>query len=240
MHASLLDTRSGLKWRATEDALTLSPTRLRAWLLTGCVLSVAIAVSCGAPEAYLRTDRELGVLLRGMAAIKACLVVAAAGVLWWRFAHPIGRGSALAYGLGAVLMAAATGLIWQLTWIVPAALAFHVGLFALLCAAYVDRDTVRCSIPGLPGSPLNGPAPAGAMGPQPTPPGCGGPARPAHGGGPEAGCEPGAQRAHTRVGRHRTACCRCGWGKQSGSEVASWRVHRRERRYAALQLMGRV
>jgi hypothetical protein len=143
MQASLTDTRSGLAWRAQAGAVSPSPTLLRALLLAGCALTVVIAVSYGSPEPYLRDDRELAFLLRGMAAIKACLVIATAGVLWWRFGHPIGRGAAAAYLLGAFLTAVACGLIWQLTLIVPAAVAFHVGAFMLLFVAYVERDTAR-------------------------------------------------------------------------------------------------
>jgi hypothetical protein len=149
MAASLLDTRSAVDGRAQADASTLSPVLLRSMLLTGCALAVAIAASCGSPEAHLRADRELAFLLRGMAVIKACLVVAAVGVLWWRFGHPIGRGRSAAYLIGAFLSAAASGLIWQLTLIVPAALAFHVGAFALLLVAYADRDTVRRITPSV-------------------------------------------------------------------------------------------
>ena len=143
MDASLLDTRSVPARRAKPEATATSPAMLRALLLSGGALAVAIALVCGAPEARLRADAELAFLLRGMAAIKACLVAAAAGVLWWRFGHPIGRGTAAAYLLGAWLMAAATALVWQLTLIPFAALAFHVGGFALLVVAYRDRDALR-------------------------------------------------------------------------------------------------
>ena len=143
MDASLLDKRPAREWRAKAEADTPSPTLLRALLLTGSALALAIAVSCGSPEAYIRTDRELAFLLRGMAAIKACLVIATASVLWWRFGHPIGRVAAAAYLLGAFLTAAASGLIWQLTLIVPAAAAFHVGGFTLLFVACIDRGKVR-------------------------------------------------------------------------------------------------
>ena len=140
MDALLLENPTPLDWRTRASAIAVSPARLRAVLLTGCALAAAIALSQGSPEAYFRADHELARLLRGMSLIKASLVICALGVLWWRCGHPIGPGKAVAYGCGAVLMAGATALIWQLTLIVPAAVAFHVGGFMLLLTAYVDRD----------------------------------------------------------------------------------------------------
>ena len=146
MNTSLLQTRTALEWRAKSEGVArpaLSPTLLRTSLMVGCALAAAIAVSYGSPDAYIRTDRELALLLRAMAVIKASLVIAAMSALWWRFGQPIGPGAAAAYLVGAFLIAAASGLIWQLTLIAPAAFAFHVGGFTLLVVAFLDRGTGR-------------------------------------------------------------------------------------------------
>jgi len=78
-----------------------------------------------------------------MALIKVSLVLAAVGVLWWRLGHAIERGAAAGYLVGALLMSAASGSIWQLTLVGLAALAFHVGGFMVLLVAYFDRDAMR-------------------------------------------------------------------------------------------------
>ena len=126
-------------WHSKANANPPSAAVLRAMLLIGCAASVAIAASLGEPQAYLRADPELAVLLRGMAVIKAFIVMPALGVLWWRFGHPIARGSTLGYLVGAWLVASATALIWQLTLIALAALIFHVAGLALLLVALADR-----------------------------------------------------------------------------------------------------
>jgi hypothetical protein len=114
-------------------------------LSLGCAgsvaVSMAVAASLGGPQVYLRADRELAALLRDMALIKAFIVMAAVGVLFWRFGHGIGRGLAVMYLVGACLLAGATTLIWDLTSIGLAALVFHVGGFMLLCAAFADHKS---------------------------------------------------------------------------------------------------
>jgi hypothetical protein len=146
MIASSLDSRMTAARittaQAHAQASALSPTMLRTLLLSGCALAAAIALGYGVPEAAIRVDRELAYLLRGMALIKAGLVVAAVGVLWWRLAHAIDRGAAAGYLAGAFLMSAASGLIWQLTLIGLGAVAFHVGGFMVLLVAYFDRDAM--------------------------------------------------------------------------------------------------
>ena len=113
----------------------LSPSVLRASLLLGCagsiVLSMSIVAVLGGPQDYLKSDSELALLPRGMAAIKAMIVMAAVGLLFWRFGHPIRRSEAIAYLVGTVVVAGATAQIRQLSSIVMAAAIFHVGGFTL-------------------------------------------------------------------------------------------------------------
>jgi hypothetical protein len=112
---------------------------LRRWLLVGSLAACVLAAWVGNPSDYSRADPELAFLMRGMAAIKATLVLAAVGVLWWRFTYPISQPTAMAYLIGAWLAAGATVLIWQLSFITLAAIAFHAGEFALLVAAWRDQ-----------------------------------------------------------------------------------------------------
>lgn len=114
-------------------------TALRAGLLFGCAAAVGAAAWLGNPQASLEADVELAHLLRGMALIKAAICGLAIGALLWRFGRPMSRRLAAAYLLGAWLMAGASTLIWQLTFIPAAAFAFHGGEFTLLIAAWRDR-----------------------------------------------------------------------------------------------------
>jgi len=52
--------------------------------------------------------------------------------------QPLTAGHTWAYLVGAWLAAGATMLIWQLSLIVPAALAFHAGELLLLVTAWGD------------------------------------------------------------------------------------------------------
>ncbi len=118
-----------------------SPAARRAILLIGCFASVAAAAWLGEPAAMVRADPELAYLLRGMAAIKAAIVLAAVGVLLWRLGRPLPQRIAAAYAVGAWLIAGSSMLIWQLSLIPLAAVAFHVGEFTLLFAAWRDHRT---------------------------------------------------------------------------------------------------
>lgn len=126
-----------------DDVHALSrPMALRTLLLSGCVASVAAAAWIGSPENYLQADLELGRLLRGMAAIKASFVMATIGILLWRFGWPVSMPLASVYLAGAATIAGSSMLIWQLTHIPLAAMAFHVGGLALLVATWQDRAAV--------------------------------------------------------------------------------------------------
>jgi hypothetical protein len=74
-----------------------------------------------------------------MAVIKACLVAAAVGVLLWRLGQSLPQRTAKAYLVASWLLAGATMLIWQLSFIPLAALVFHAGMFMLLFAAWRDQ-----------------------------------------------------------------------------------------------------
>jgi hypothetical protein len=116
--------------------------RLRAVLLFGCAAMVVAGGWYGQPDALLQADPQLAQMLRGMALIKAAMVLAAISLLAWRFGHPIGRRQAVVYLAGVWLAAAGSMLIWQLTHIPAAAVMFHLGEFAFLLMAWRDWQHV--------------------------------------------------------------------------------------------------
>lgn len=123
---------------------------LRAALLLGCAATVALAAGMGHPAPALDSDVDLGRLLRGMAAIKAGIVLAAIRLLWWRFKHPVPTPLA-ACGLIATWAAAgASMLIWQLTAIPLAVAIFHASGLAFVVAAWLDWRTSTEARPAWP------------------------------------------------------------------------------------------
>ena len=124
---------------ATADAgLRARAFRLRAALLAGCVAATVLAAWVGEPEPRFIADPELARLLRGMALIKAGIVLVGLALLLWRFGRAVPAGIAAIYMAGTWLAAAASMLIWQLAFIPFAAAAFHLGEFAVLVAAWRD------------------------------------------------------------------------------------------------------
>jgi hypothetical protein len=140
MSLSALSRAPGFALNSQPPELMSSPSARRSLLVIGCVASMAFAAWLGEPLASTQADPELAHLLRGMAAIKATMVVAALGVLFWRFGQPVQQHTAAAYLAGAWLIAGATMLVWQLSFILLAALAFHVGVFSLLFVAWRDHQ----------------------------------------------------------------------------------------------------
>lgn len=114
-------------------------TQLRLYLVLGSVLTIAAAALLGSPLASVAADPDLARLLRGMALVKAVIVVIALILLRWRFGQPLSSQLAGAYLAGAWLMAGASMMIWQLAEIPTAAFSFHLGAFVLLAAAWRDR-----------------------------------------------------------------------------------------------------
>jgi hypothetical protein len=91
----------------------------------------------------LKADPQLACLPRGMALIKGkgCIVITTVAVMCWRFGHSIDGRKIATYAAGACLMCGATVLVWALSFIPLAALAFHIGAFAILLTAGSDRKS---------------------------------------------------------------------------------------------------
>jgi hypothetical protein len=82
--------------------------------------------------------------LRGMAVIKGLLALAAAGVVWWRLGQPVSSRVAAAYVSCVCVLFASAVLIWQLAFILGAAVLFHAaGLVGLVIALREGRQMLR-------------------------------------------------------------------------------------------------
>ena len=96
---------------------------MRTALVAGSVAAVVVtwlAVSGVAQAA----EPELAVLLRGMAAIKGLLAFSAGGLVWWRLGQPVSLRVAASYLACVWVLFASTALIWQLAFILAAAVLF--------------------------------------------------------------------------------------------------------------------
>jgi hypothetical protein len=123
---------------AASTSAVPGPLALRAALAVGCAAAVGVGLWAGHPQAFQEADPDLARLLRGMAALKALIVLPAVGVVWWRAGHPLGWRLAVVYLGGAVVMTGASVFIWQLTSLALAAVAFHAAGLAMLVAAFGD------------------------------------------------------------------------------------------------------
>ena len=120
-----------------------APNRARTALLAGCAVLLAAPLLLVAPAAHWAGDADLLLLMRGMAGIKSALALAALAVVAWRLGKPeLSRTRVASYVGGVWAMALATGLIWQLTAIVPASLLFHAATLTLLVTAWRDTSPV--------------------------------------------------------------------------------------------------
>jgi hypothetical protein len=116
---------------------------MRTALVVGSVVAAVVTwfVASGVGQA---AEPELAVLLRGMAAIKGLLALGAAGLVWWRLGQPVSGQAAVAYIACTWALFAATVLIWQLAFILAAAVLFHAaGLVGLVVAMREGRQMLR-------------------------------------------------------------------------------------------------
>ncbi len=119
----------------------------RGILLLACAAAVMAAAWLSNATPYLQADPSLAQLMRGMAVIKATMVLGAVALLLWRLRWSVSPFVAVTYVVSAALMAGSTTLIWQLSFIPLAAVLFHLGtLMALL---------VSWRVHGQMGSPLS-------------------------------------------------------------------------------------
>jgi hypothetical protein len=130
----------GTRAQSVSTGTTTQIVPLRAALICGCALAIGVATWAGDPSAYLQADPALARLLRGMALIKGMLAVGAVAAVYWRLAWPISSLVAATYVISAAAMAGSAALIWQLSYIPPAALLFHLAALCMLMVGWRERS----------------------------------------------------------------------------------------------------
>jgi hypothetical protein len=137
-HRTLFGRVAGQAGRTRASTGAAAPLR-RAGLLVGAAAAIGVAAWVGDPAATLQADPALGHLLRGMALIKALLTMAALAAVYWRFGWTVSRAATALYLLSASTLAGSTMLIWQLSFILPAALLFHAAAISLVVIGWRER-----------------------------------------------------------------------------------------------------
>lgn len=123
-----------------SNRVNSSPFRLNLTLLLGSAMLLVAPLVMFEPAAHWADDAELFTLLRGMAVIKGMLALLAFIAVWWRLGQPLTVPLVKTYIVGVWALALASGLIWQLTFIVAASGLFHLATIALLVAAWRDIE----------------------------------------------------------------------------------------------------
>ena len=130
--------------RAAGSETLTRLTSLR-WLLVlpwVTALTVALlALWVGDPAAFIASGADTLPLLRGFAGLKAAIILAALLAVSWRLTWPASQRLIAGYLVAIAAMAAAAGLVWQLTWLGPVSMLFHGGLLLFLLTAW--RDSAR-------------------------------------------------------------------------------------------------
>jgi hypothetical protein len=76
--------------------------------------------------------------MRGMAAVKALMLLPALAAVDWRLRQPVRPPLAAGYAGAVWAMAAAPALIWGLQHVAAASALFHGGMIAVVALAVVD------------------------------------------------------------------------------------------------------
>ncbi len=106
-----------------------------AGLAAGFVLTGQIAAANAASLA----GEDLTRLLRGMAAIKAAIILPAVAAILWRLGVSISPAGFAAYTAAAGAMTLSIGLIWHMAHVGPGALLMHAGLIGTLVLLFCDK-----------------------------------------------------------------------------------------------------
>ena len=114
----------------------------RTLLLAGGLLAAWAASTFGDPSTYQTADPGGAVLLRGVAWFHAAIIALGLILLWLRLRFRLSAPWIAGYFGCTWLVVAANTLIWQLTAIVSAAIAFYAGQAILLLLAWHDRAPV--------------------------------------------------------------------------------------------------
>lgn len=115
----------------------------RAAILAACLVFAGAAYAVGNPAAWLEVAPETAQLLRGMALLKATIVVAALAAVLWRVGSPIEPPFAFGYGLALAAMTGAAVMVWQLSFLHVTSFVFHASLIALIVLAWRDDGVAK-------------------------------------------------------------------------------------------------
>lgn len=110
----------------------------RLGLLSAVAVAAGGAWAAGDPAPILAVDPELATLLRGMAALKLLILLPTLAAVLWRVGQPVATPFVVGYGLGLSAMAGGATLVWQLSHLGMASIAFHAGLVASAWLAWQD------------------------------------------------------------------------------------------------------
>jgi hypothetical protein len=123
-----------------EQSVTHQKARLALGLLI--VAAIFAAYVATSPElaaaAVAQAGPDLTRLMRGMAAIKALMAVAAGAAVMWRLGAPVTWRWFAAYALACTAMAAGPVVIWQMQYLRLGALLLHGGLFTTVVLLWRD------------------------------------------------------------------------------------------------------
>ena len=141
--AEHFDTQMALPGNA---AGWLAPRHARRAIVIAGFLAAGIAgfAATGAHEAshaVTAAGPDLVRLLRGMAAIKSLMALAATGGVLWRLASPAGPARLAAYAVACAAMASGPGLIWDMAHVGLGALLLHGGLACAVMLLWLDPAT---------------------------------------------------------------------------------------------------
>jgi len=106
------------------------------WLTA--LLVVLLALWVGHPAPFLASGADTVPLLRSFALLKAAIILAALLAVSWRLTWSVSQRLFVGYLAAIAAMAAAAGLVWQLTWLGPVSMLFHGGLLLFLLTAWRD------------------------------------------------------------------------------------------------------
>jgi hypothetical protein len=130
--------RLSQSWPLSTQSLTIRRTLLASVVILAAMTGV-IAGHLSAPDTT--ADADLTLLLRFMALMKAAIVLAAAGLVAWRFGSELPSRLAAGYIAAVGLMALSPGLIWSQSSLTLASAFFHSGLLFGLALAARDGFT---------------------------------------------------------------------------------------------------
>jgi len=105
----------------------------------GLAAGFMLTGQAAAAEAARLAGEDLTRLLRGMAAIKAAIILPALAAILWRLGTPASPALFGAYTASAAAMTLSIGLIWHMAHVGPGALLMHAGLIGTLVLLFRDK-----------------------------------------------------------------------------------------------------